>query len=366
MGSRKSKSGLVYRDIKGAYPIYILDFLMTNTDAEHTVSINKITSELQRTFPKINVKTVRSNLNLLEEIGFDILYDESIKRKVEITNEDGKTEIIIQPIKKDYYFNHNFSKNELHLIMESLLFSKQISQLESEGLLHKLMDLQSKYFNPKLNKIARLTDDEPYDFSITRILEIIDEAIEKSKKISFNYGRYGVDKKFHLNVIDKEKNTLKIYIVSPYRIAVNNSKYYLICKREENDILEHFRLDRMKNIEIHKEDIYPINQIKGYKLGFNLNKYMHEHIYMFPGESVRATIKVKNDSTIISEMIDFLGKDIKFNKLNDNEYSVKVTANATSLITWAVQYCGYVTILEPGTLRLEVKKRLDNALCEYI
>lgn len=364
MLKNRCKSGLIYRDIKGAYPIYILDYLATNTDSNHRVSINEITNYLKRTFPSITLKTVRNNLNMLEEIGFDICYDDSIKRHVEITNKYGKTEKVLQPLKKDYYFNHNFSQNELHLIMESLLFSRQISQLESEELLDKLYNLQSRHFNPRLNKIARLTDDNPYDFSITGTLDIIDEAIEKGRKIRFNYGRYGVDKKFHLNYND-DKKTLKEYIVSPYRVAANNSKYYLICKRDENDELQHFRLDRMKNIEISEEAVYPLNKIKGYKLGINMNKYMHEHIYMFPGKSVTATFKVKNNPTIISEMLDFMGKDIKFKKIGDDEFTATITANETALITWAIQYCGYVTLLEPSLLRGEVKKRLKNAIEEY-
>ena len=51
-------------------------------------------------------------------------------------------------------------------------------------------------------------------------LDVLNDAIEEKRKVSFIYNRYGTDFKLH-----PRRN--EPYIVNPYQMVANNGRYYL-------------------------------------------------------------------------------------------------------------------------------------------
>ena len=68
---------------------------------------------------------------------------------------------------------------------------------------------------------------------------------------------------------------------------------------------------------------------------FDIGKYVNEHIYMFSGDTVEATIKLANQKTI-NDVIDWYGNDITVKEKDDGLYvSLKVNEQA-------FLYCGSI------------------------
>ena len=75
-------------------------------------------------------------------------------------------------------------------------------------------------------------------------IDVIDEAIEKGKKITFDYNKFGLDKKIKKTATHKE---------SPYQLILHNQKYYLMYGSEKWGRVGFLRLDKISNINITDE-----------------------------------------------------------------------------------------------------------------
>ena len=99
------------------------------------------------------------------------------------------------------------------------------------------------------------------------------------------------------------------------------------------------------------------------KNGLYLPKHMAEHLYMFSGESIPVTFRMKK--IILNDVIDWFGSDIAFMDETEDEVTARVTVNWSAMRYWAQQYCRFVRILSPNDLAETVKEDLQTALDQY-
>ncbi|MBA9086886.1 hypothetical protein FHR92_003366 [Fontibacillus solani] len=202
------------------------------------------------------------------DFGYDIEYTETVLRK-----KSGEVEVLYS----NWYLNREITDAELHILIDSMLFSKYIPFGQNIELVKKLKGLSSKYFRSKRKIPEGRLENQHKQLLLTT--EVLNEAIAKGNKVTFQFIKYGVDTKHHV-VLGKD-GAPRIYKVSPYEIVVTNGRYYLICAHDKGDSLYNYRLDYMWAIErVEDEKICPLNEILGYEYGLDLSKYMEEHIYM--------------------------------------------------------------------------------------
>lgn len=95
----------------------------------------------------------------------------------------------------DIYYQHRLSDPELLLIIDSILFSKQIPVEERRDLIEKLEGLSSKHFNSRMGNISSMSmtskkGKNSKDKTLFDNIKEIDKAITESKKISLKYNSY--------------------------------------------------------------------------------------------------------------------------------------------------------------------------------
>lgn len=90
---------------------------------------------------------------------------------------------------------------------------------------------------------------------------------------------------------------------------------------------------------------------------------MAEHLYMFSGESVPVTFRMKKK--ILNDVIDWFGTDIAFSDETEDEVTARVIVNWYAMRHWALQYCRHIQILTPTDLAETVKSDLQEALRTY-
>lgn len=184
----------------------------------------------------------------------------------------------------------------------------------------------------------------------------MDEAIAKGKQVAFTYNIYGTDKKLH------PKRDLE-YIVNPYQMAATNGRYYLIGNYDKYNDLSNYRLDRITDIRLLDTPVKPVRQVEGLKNGLYLPTHMAEHLYMFSGESVPVTFRMKK--IILNDVIDWFGTDTSFSDETEDEVTARVTVNWHAMRHWALQYCRHVKILTPADLVQTIKNDLHEASKNY-
>lgn len=327
----------------------ILDILETHTDENHTLTQKEIVEILESKYDMaVDRKAVKRNLLNLIDLGYNIDYTEAVR-----INKKGEEESLYT----DWYMERAFSDSELRLLIDSLLFSKHIPHSQCKELIEKLSGLSNKYFKSRVNYISMISSDMPENKQLFYTIDVLDEAMTGGKQVSFYYNEYGSDKVMHPRKNNEGK--IREYIINPYQIAATNGRYYLICNLDKYNDVSNYRVDRITNIAMLDTPVKPMGQVKGLENGLNLPKHMAEHLYMFTGESAPVTFRAKK--YLITDLLDWFGKDIHFSDENEDEITARVMVNMDAMRKWALQYALHIKILTPKKLVEAVREDVMRA-----
>ncbi len=333
--------------------IYILHILKEHSDEEHRLSTQQIITLLKSEYDmNADRKSIKRNIMNLIAAGYDIIYEEKPR-----INQNGEKDTVCT----DWCLQSEFVDAELRLLIDSLLFFRNIPNSQRKKLIDKICNLSSKYFKPTVRHIHSISERLPVTNSLFWVIEKLDEAIANSRQVEFYYNSYGTDKKLHIRR-DEDGNP-KLHKVSPYQIVVANSRYYLICNNSNHNNIIHYRLDRISNIDLTDTPIKPLEQVTGQKNGIDLPKHMAEHIYMFAGKSERVTFSLNKN--MVGDVLDWFGKDIEFCDETEDTVTATVIVNLEAMRKWALQYAVHITIHSPKKLVEDVREDLNVALNRY-
>ncbi len=329
--------------------INILEILRKYSDINHKLSQTDILDLLKRDYNMtVNRKSIKPNIMDLIDFGYDIEYT--------VTERSNGSEIC-----SDFYLNRDFDDEELRILIDSILFSKYVPSGQCNQLIQKLETLSSKYFKYKMKHVTSMPERYPQNNQLFYTISIIDEAIEKKLKINFKYCDFDTNKKLKKRKDSNGKD--KIYTVSPYQMAATNGRYYLICNSDTHKNISHYRLDRISDVTLTNEKALPCKKVEGCEKGLDLPKHMAEHIYMFSGPADAVIFRTKKN--MITQVIDWFGKDVTFFNENGDDIDVKVTVNIRAMQYWAMQYANYVKVISPGDLAEALKNDLRAAADKY-
>lgn len=322
--------------------ILILETLRKYSDAEHHLSQQEIMRKLKVDYgiEKIDRRSVKANVKSLYDMGYAI---------GGIDEEDTETD--------GYYLEEReFEDEELRILIDSVLFSKTLSNSAAKKLIEKLKGFGNIYFDAKVSHvkptpILHRTDNKSVLYNVSAI----NEAMDQKKKITFRYNRFGTDFKMHDRGWD--------YVMNPYQMVASNGQYYLLGNIDKYDDIAYYRIDKMSQVQILDEKVKPQKDVKGIDGHLDLPKHMAEHIYMFCGNSVTATIKT--DVSMMDTLVDWFGKDFRIVENKDDRLTISVKCNELALFYWSLQYGPYVEVVAPESLRKKLADAIDEMAKKY-
>ena len=323
------------RQDKKALNMLILEVLEQYTDRDHRLTQQEIVDLLEKNYGvPCTRQTVKNNLMLLGEMGYEISMEGGI-----------------------CLMSRQFENAELRMLIDSVLFSRTLSGEEAERLIKKLTAFGNKYFHAKVKHVCHLPKLIHSDNTdVLRNLDVLNDAIEQGRKVRFTYNSYGKDFQLH-------PRRKKPYIVNPYQMAANQGRYYLLCSYDTSNRLSHYRLDYMTKLEMLDEKVKSMDQMEDFVQGYSLPKHMAEHIYMFSGPSVQ--VKMRVSEHMIGALIDWFGKKFRIVQEEADKLIVSVACNEMAMKYWALQYGQYAEILEPESLRDEIREVVDCMASYY-
>ena len=313
----------------------ILEILKKYSDENHALTQQEIIKHLRQNYGmECDRRSVKNNVLYLQELGYDISMEKGYR-----------------------LLSREFDDSELRILIDSVLFSKSISTRQAKGMIEKIRNLASNYFNAKVKHISNLPDlPRTSNKQAMYALDTINDAISEKRKISFIYNEMGIDFKLHPKRDEP-------YIVNPYQIVANNGRFYIIGNYDKYDNVAHFRIDKMTEVRMLDERAKPMRQIPELKDGLNLPKHMAEHMYMFSGESI--PVKLETTEDMMQELVDWFGKDFRVEKTEDGKIRARIICNAKAMRFWALQYGPYVEVLEPLSLRKQVIEDIEGMNRKY-
>ncbi len=297
--------------------LVLWDILCKHTDENHAMNADELRVELEKKGIGVIRRVIADDIATLNEFGYEVL---SYKKKY------------------TYYYvvNRILETAEVVMIADSINASK-LSATQKKALVGRLAETLCLHQAESVSKhIVSLDKGRKGSCSLIYNVDTVEKAIDENKKISFLYFDY--DEK-HRKVYRKNG---KRYIVSPAYMVWNKDNYYLLCFSNGHNDLVTYRLDKMDDVKADEAEREPHPE---YEM-FNTEEYRKQVFSMFGGETQKVTLLF--DPSILSDMFDRFGEDIRVRKADDNTYSVDVTVQVSkTLFAWIVGTQGKVKIKSP-------------------
>lgn len=300
-------------------------YLYQYTDENHPVTTAQLIEAMENRGYIANRKTIKDDLDTLNAFSIDI-----------VTNVSKENSFFVGERK--------FELPELKLLIDAVSSSRFISTGKSEKLIEKISSMASIYqkdqLAPRVYTSERIKLDNP---QLYYVVDKLIEAIQNERKVRFQYTDYDVDRNKIL------RNDGEIYVNSPYGCLWNDDFYYLIGYSDKYEKVITFRIDRIIDLEIIDEKVFPKPP------NFEIADYVKESIEMFGGEEQK--VELICDNELMKSVIDKFGEDIKTKRISESKFKATVyVAVSRTFFAWAFRFAGQMQITRPEKVREEYKK----------
>lgn len=332
---------------KKATVLAILEILKNHTDFDHPMLQKEIIEKLNSAEYDMNVerKSVKRDLMLVEAV------DEHVKckRKKRTVYNKKTRENEESELTTGFYYIHDFEESEVHMLTDTIVFSKHIPKEQKKDLIERLEKLTSSYYKSTSKNIHVSNGSTSQNKSWLLNIEQLNKAINNHNAVSFNYNDYGIDKKLHV---------LTHVETNPYQIVAANNHYFLVGENISSNGFEHYRIDKITELQVLEEEFFEP------QLSFDMDAYLSSHIYMSSGEAEYIYINVDVDE--IGAVIDYFGDNFIVIDSDDDIVKIRVKSNEDDIYYWALQYGNHVEITEPQTLRNRIRNTVESMARTYL
>lgn len=247
--------------------------------------------------------------------------------------------------------SRSLEPSEVRLLSDAVSAFPGISRRQCGQLLDKLQRGLSRWQREQCRPLVAGTSWRGMNQETFLSVEVLEEAVSRRCQVAFQYMEYGMDKRLH-------PRRQRPYRVSPYGLCFANGNYYLICRYQGAEDISHYRVDRIQSpVLLEEQTAEPPPS------GLDLERYVRERVYPFPGEAVRAVLRCESD--LLSDVLDRFGMNTQLQSNGDGTFDAVVFTGAAGLKFWALQYVGACQVLEPLWLRQEIGDSLRTGWENY-
>lgn len=313
-------------------------FFLENTDENHKASMGEIIDYLENVGISAERKSLYDDFEQLRAFGTDIISEKT---------KDGT----------GYYVaNRLFEVSELKLLVDAVQVAKFITDKKSHALIHKLETLCSRHEAAELSRQVTLPDRiKSMNESIYYNVDKLHSAIADNKAITFKYFEYNENKERVL------RHNGEAYNVSPFALNWDDENYYLIAFDHKDEIIKHYRVDKM--LEIRITDC--VRRGKEEFGNADVSMYSRKVFSMFGGKSTRICLEF--DKSLCGVVIDRFGKDV-FMRQSENPDCVYVYCDvvvSSHFFGWLFSFGDKVQIATPAEIREEFRVYCDGVMKKY-
>ena len=314
-------------------PFYIAKILHERTDEEHTLSTTQIIEILESEYGiSSHRQTIKTDIEMLRQFGFEIEEIKSTKNRYNM-------------------FARTFDTPELKLLIDAVESSKFITSSKSRELVEKISSLTSEHVAAALKRNVSCEGRiKPGNEKVYIILDTINDAINKNKKISFQYFQYNVKKE------KKLKHNGKPYVITPLHLVWNGDCYYMVGVYDYQQRLGSFRVDRIaKQPLILDEDGTPAPE------DFNIDQYINTTFRMYNSEHEEVELICDND--VMDAIVDRFGEDVTTYANDMTSFRAVVNIAISHVFySWVFGFGGKVRIKGPEDIKAEYEEMLHKAV----
>ena len=252
-----------------------------------------------------------------------------------------------------YYLSSVLSPAEWRMLSDLILVYPYISEAQTQKFLSAMRRMAPGVRSWSGNRYAKKT---PSAVQFEHI-EKLDQAIRDKHKVGIRYGQYQLSMKSGKWQPELTALGDLPMVVEPYAMMWSNGYYYLVCKRVKDGGMRNLRLDRIMEVYSTTEAFEPDKSFDAYE-------YRDRSPVMYPGTPVLTRLRC--ETSLLSTLMDFFGTTItSYSTPKDGYTEVFVRASESGTRLFALQYVDRVEVLEPQSLREEIRHTLKAAAKQY-
>ncbi len=327
---------------------YIKQVLIEKSSRENPMrQADIVRNILSRMGDSINKTTIIRRLNNLAE--------EFYPNKESIIDEDLEVGMIyaIQRSSKDkrYWIEREIPNDEFRHVVDLLLSSKVLPKERVDTIINDLIAQYGYDFEQTIRYRSKInTNLVPEDIDTLKNIAIIQEAIDKQKKIKYNLNTYAYDQQTRKVELKQGKS----YIVSPLEIIFNDGRYYLLTAniwQEKAKKQFYFnRIDLISNIEFQKETALSKRELDIHDTD-DYAEFQRKNPVCFSSTIGKGSFEFKILEEYFQQAVDQFGVDLPVidvstnPKTNKKEITVKINVNQDAYILWALEHGSHVEVI---------------------
>jgi len=317
-------------------PLYIMDFLLRNSDEAHPVSVNQIIAHLDSRGISAERKSIYSDLDALRFYGLDIVQSEAGRAS-------------------GYYVaSRDFELPELKLLVDSVQSSKFITRKKTATLIEKIEQLASLHEAQLLSRQVFVANRiKTMNESIYYNVDEIHAGISQNKKIRFKYFEYSVSKERHY------RKGGSFYVASPFAMTWDDENYYMVAYDTDTQSIKHYRVDKMDKISVVDE---PRDGLEAYN-ALDMAIYSRKTFGMFTG--TEENVALRFDNHLVGAVLDRLGQEVFIVPDGPEHFTVRTDVVVSpQFFAWVLGFGGSAQIMGPENVISKLKEHLNavNAL----
>ena len=318
-------------------PLYIMNYLLQNSDEDHLVSMGQLIEHLAAHGIPSERKSVYDDIEALRVFGLDIVQGGSGKNA-------------------GYYIaNRSFELPELKLLVDSVQSSKFITHKKTATLIKKIETLASIHEAQLLNRQVYVKNRiKTMNESIYYNIDAIQSGISQNKKIQFKYFEYTVQKTRHY------RKDGAFYVVSPFAMTWDDENYYLVAFDSQAGIIKHYRVDKMTEISSTEEDRDGLDAYQA----LDMAVYARKVFGMFSGEEESVQLRFENH--LVGAVLDRLGQDVFIIADGDDHFTVRADVVVSpQFFAWVTGFGAAAQIIGPDDVVEKMRQHINSVATLY-
>ena len=317
--------------------IYIMEYLLKNSDEEHAVTTNQIIAYLKSHDIAVERKTIYSDIDALRDFGLDII-------QISEGNNHGY-----------YVAGRDFELPELKLLVDSVQSSKFITHKKTLSLIKKIEKLASIHSAQLLNRQVFVKNRiKTMNESIYYNVDEIHNGISNNRKIRFLYFEYNVAKE------RVYRHGGAYYEVSPFAMTWDDENYYMVAYDSVAGHIKHYRVDKMERITLLDEER---DGQEAYE-ALDMAVYARKTFGMFTGEEVNVQLRFENH--LVGAVLDRLGRDVLLIPNGENHFTVRTQVIVSpQFFAWICGFGTAVKVIGPDEVVRQMAEHVKSIAGQY-
>ena len=308
-------------------PLFLLQILKERTDEDNYLTTTQLCDILKREYGlDTHRTTLKSDIEVLQRAGYSIDERRSTQNQYR-------------------FIEREFEVAELKTIIDAIAEGKSnelIKKLTSLAGSHKARELKRNVIVDGRGKIENK--------QILYIIDAINDAINKRKKISFQKIEYNIKKERILHHGGER------YTFSPYSLVWDGDNYYVVGYSDKYQAIGSHRVDRIAACPcILDEAAVP------QPIGFDVSKYIKTTFRMY--NAPRAEVELLCDNSVMDAIIDRFGPDVQTYAGDLQNFRViEEIAVGKVFFNWIFGFEGKVRIKGPESVKKQYREMVMSAM----